>query len=178
MRCEFCLLVVSASLAYLSCIGRGRKTLTFNSKQNQAMIDKNRFEITGNLVAAPELRYTPKGKAVVNARLIHTDSHKDRESGQWEKGKPMGIDFQIWGAYAEAFIQKAGKGTAVLLEGRMKPNEFTGKDGTKYYGLRLRAEQWQIVAQPRAKEETANNGQAGQGTQPKGRGSRKNTTNG
>lgn len=136
------------------------------------MIDKNRFEITGNLVAAPELRYTPKGKAVVTARLIHTDSHKDRESGQWKKGKPMGIDFQIWGAYAEAFIQKAGKGTAVLLVGRMKPNEFEGKGGTKYYGLRLRVDEWQIVAQPRAKEEGGQTGEPQQEAQPKGRGRR------
>jgi single stranded DNA-binding protein len=126
-------------------------------------------------IAAPELRYTPKGKAVVRARLIHTDSHKDRESGEWKKGKPMGIDFEIWGAYAEAFVKKVNKGTAVLLEGRLKPNEFTGKDGAKYYGLRVRVKEWQIVAQPRAKEEAGSHEQAGQGTQPKGRSRRGDT---
>jgi single-strand DNA-binding protein len=139
------------------------------------MIDKNRFEITGNLVAAPELRYTPKGTPVAHARIIHTDSHKDSESGEWKKGKPMGIDFVIWGASAEAFVKKVSKGTAVFLEGRMKPNEFTGRDGTQYYGLRLRVDQWHIIAHPRAKEEAGNNGQTEQGTQPKGRGSRKST---
>ena len=117
------------------------------------MIDKNRLEITGNLVAAPELRYTPKGNPVVRARLIHTDSHKDRETGEWVKGKPMGIDFEIWGTYAEAFANKARKGTALLLEGALKPNDFEKEDGTKVFSVRLRVNEWQIVAQPRVKDD-------------------------
>lgn len=148
------------------------------------MIKKNRLEITGNLVADPELRYTPKGTAVVRARILHTDSHKDRESGQWKKGKPMGIDFEVWGAYAETFVQKVRKGTAVLLDGRLKPNEFTGKDGTKYFGLRLRVDQWQVIAHPRAKDAGEQVGHDAEeprqegASAPKGRGRRGAAANG
>lgn len=132
------------------------------------MIDKNKLAITGNLVATPELRYTPKGTAVVNARIIHTDSRKDKETGEWKKGEPMGIDFVVWGPYAEAFVKKVRKGTAVLLEGPLKPNNYE-KDGAKIYGLRLEVEEWQVIAQPRAKE-----GEQAREPQPKGRNNRRN----
>lgn len=134
------------------------------------MIDKNRFEITGNLVAAPELRYTKKGTPVAHARIIHNRSYKDRETGEWKKGKAMGIDITVWGAYGEAFVNHANKGTAVFLVGEMEPNDFEAKDGTKYFGLRVKVNEWNIIGHPRAKDEAAQGGEnQAEPAQPKAR---------
>ena len=82
------------------------------------------------------------------AVIIHTNSHRERESGEWKKSKPMGFDFEIWGNYGKALSDKAGKGTAILIEGAWIPNHFEKEDGTKVYGMRLRLTRWQILAQP------------------------------
>jgi single-strand DNA-binding protein len=119
------------------------------------MIDMNQFAITGNLVADPETQQAGKA-SVTRARLIHTNSYKDRESGEWRKGEPMAVDFEIWNAYGESFAKAVKKGTAVLIEGKMLPNNFTRKeDGVTVYGYRVRVDRWQIIAQPGARPAAA-----------------------
>ena len=137
------------------------------------MIDKNKLAITGNLVATPELRYTPSGRPVANGRIIHTDSRKDKETGEWKKGEPMGLNFTVWGPYAEAFVKKVRKGTAVLLEGPLKPDTYK-KDGVEIPVVRLEVQEFQVIAQPRAKEGEQEEEPA-QGRQPKSRNNRKNS---
>ena len=60
----------------------------------------------------------------------------------------MAVDFEIWSAYGEAFAKTAKKGTAVLIEGKLRPNNYEKEDGTKVFGYRVRVDRWQIVAQP------------------------------
>lgn len=115
------------------------------------MIDMNKLTITGNLVANPETQQAGEA-AVTRARLIHTESFKDRDSGEWKKGEPMSVDFEIWNGYGEAFAKAAKKGTAVLIEGKLRVNTYTRKeDGVTVYGYRVRVDRWQIVAQPGAR---------------------------
>lgn len=111
------------------------------------MIDMNKISLTGNLVADPELHKVGEAN-VTRARLIHTESFKDRDSGEWKKGEPMAIDFEIWNAYGEAFAKATAKGTAVLIEGKLRPNNYEREDGTKVFAFRVRVDRWQIVAQP------------------------------
>ena len=111
------------------------------------MIDMNQISLTGNLIADPEAHQAGEA-SVIRARLIHTESFKDRDSGEWKKGEPMAVDFEIWNAYGEAFAKAAKKGTAVLIEGKLRPNNYEREDGTKVFGYRVRVDRWQIVAQP------------------------------
>ena len=104
--------------------------------------------ITGNLVADPETQQAGEA-TVTRARLIHTESFKDRESGEWKKGEPMSVDFEVWNGYGESFAKVAKKGTAVLIEGKLRPNVYTRKeDGVTVYGYRVRVDRWQVVAKP------------------------------
>ncbi len=112
------------------------------------MIDMNQLSITGNLVADPETHQAGEA-TVTRARLIHTESFKDRESGEWKKGEPMSLDFEIWNGYGEAFANAAKKGTAVLIEGKLRLNKYERKeDGVTVFGYRVRVDRWQIVAKP------------------------------
>jgi single stranded DNA-binding protein len=112
------------------------------------MIDMNKLSLTGNLVADPETHQVGEG-TVTRARLIHTDSFKDRESGEWKKSEPMAVDFEIWNGYGESFAKVAKKGTAILIEGKLRPNVYTRKeDGVTVYGYRVRVDRWQIIAKP------------------------------
>lgn len=124
------------------------------------MIDMNKLSITGNLVADPETQQAGEA-TVTRARLIHTESFKDRESGEWKKSEPMSVDFEVWNGYGEAFAKAANKGTAVLIEGKLRLNKYERKeDGVTVFGYRVRVDRWQIVAKPgtrpAAKKQTRN----------------------
>jgi single-stranded DNA-binding protein len=117
------------------------------------MIDMNETKLTGNLVA--NIETTTAGETTVTrGRLIRTNSHRDRESGEWKQSAPMGFDFEVWGNHGKALAEKAGKGTAILIEGAWIPNHFEKEDGTKVFGIRLRVTRWQIVAQPGSRTAT------------------------
>lgn len=150
MSCAFSLLVVGAVPRYVLVIGWKRKALTLNTNRlpNTAMIDMNKLSLTGNLVADPETQQAGES-TVTRARLIHTESFKDRESGEWKKGEQMAVDFEVWNGYGESFAKAVTKGTAVLIEGKLRPNNYTRKeDGVTVYGFRVRVDRWQVVAKP------------------------------
>ena len=45
--------------------------------------------VVGNLVADPELRFTPAGAAVANFRIASTPRRFNRQTSQWEDGEAM-----------------------------------------------------------------------------------------
>lgn len=111
------------------------------------MIAMNETKLTGNLVS--DLQTTNAGETTVTrGRIIHTNSHRDRESGEWKYSEPMAFNFEVWGNYGKALGNKAGKGTSILIEGGWIPNHYEKEDGTKVYAVRLRLTRWQILAQP------------------------------
>jgi hypothetical protein len=55
----------------------------------------------------------------------------------------MSGDFEVWNSYGEPFAKVAKKGTAVLIEGKLRPRVYTRKeDGVTVYGYRLRVDRW------------------------------------
>jgi single-stranded DNA-binding protein len=120
------------------------------------MIDLNETQLTGNL-AADLITATIGETTVTRGRLIRGNSYKDRQSGAWLKSEPMAFDFEVWGKYGAALATAAKQGTCLLIAGAWVPNHFMKKDGGKAYGLRLRVERWQVVAQPGAGKSGAEN---------------------
>ncbi len=89
----------------------------------------NRVTLIGNLGREPELRYTAGGKAVVNLRLAVTTGFGDNAQTDW-------FNVVAWEKLAEACNQYLAKGRAVLVEGRLRPDEggnprvFQRQDGS------------------------------------------------
>ena len=111
--------------------------------------------LTGNLAADPELRFTPKGTAVANARLIHSESYFNKETNEWQEGTPVAIDLEIWGASAEALPKYAGKGTELLIEAALVSNDYTNKEtGKTVYGHRLKVKSWKVISRGLSNEKT------------------------
>lgn len=115
------------------------------------MIELNNLKITGNLVAIAETREgQAKGETFTTARILHSDSYKDQESGEWKQTEPIGLDLVIQGKYGEAFTKATEKGTSVYVEGQLKPNNWEDADG-KHYGMRIKVSNWQIQQRPEKK---------------------------
>lgn len=121
--------------------------------------------IVGNVGRAPEMRYTPAGKAVtafsvaVNRKWTNDDGSTGNEV-TW---------FQVsaWGRLGEVCNQYLEKGRQVLIEGRLRPDEtgaprvWTGNDGQARASFEVVAEVVKFLGGSRQEQ-----GEAGQGELP------------
>ena len=100
------------------------------------MIIINKVILLGRLVADPETRYTQSNIAMTRFKLAVN------RQGKKEDGQPTADFFQItaWRHTAE-FVQKYfTKGQQVLIEGYLRNNTWTDKDGNKRYSDDIHAE--------------------------------------
>lgn len=89
----------------------------------------NRFSFTGRLTADPEIRRTQDGKPVVRYRFAVNRTFK-------REGDPEADFFNLvcFGTTAERFEKlNIQKGTKLLLEGDVRNNNYSDKDGVKHY---------------------------------------------
>ena len=85
----------------------------------------------GNVVADPELRYTPAGVAVTSFRLASTPRVFNKGSGQWEDGEPLFLTCNVWRDMAENTMDTIHKGMRVIVWGRLSQSRWTSKTGEK-----------------------------------------------
>ena len=91
----------------------------------------NYFTITGNLTAAPELRFTPSGAAVANFTVADTPRRFNKQSNEWEDaGETLFVRCAIWREEAEAIAEGFDKGQKVTVTGKLKQRSYE-KDGQK-----------------------------------------------
>lgn len=85
--------------------------------------------IVGNLVADPELRFTPSGAAVANFRIASTPRTFNRETNQWEDGEALFLTCNVWRQAAENVAESLSKGMRVIVTGRLKQRSYQTKEG-------------------------------------------------
>jgi single-strand DNA-binding protein len=86
--------------------------------------------ICGNLVADPELRFTPNGQAVANFRVASTPRYKDQQTGEWKDGDGVFLTCNVWRQAAENVAESLQRGMRVIVQGRLKQRSYE-KDGQK-----------------------------------------------
>lgn len=99
----------------------------------------NSLTLTGNLVAAPELRHTQNGAPVAQFTVAHTPSYLDRTSGEWIDGEALFIRCTVWREYAERVAGSLHKGDSVTVTGRLMGRRYTTKEGEARYVVELEA---------------------------------------
>ncbi|WKD58342.1 Single-stranded DNA-binding protein [Corynebacterium capitovis DSM 44611] len=85
--------------------------------------------VVGNLVADPELRFTPSGAAVANFRVASTPRTFNRETNQWEDGEALFLTCNVWRQAAENVAESLSKGARVIVQGRLKQRSFQTREG-------------------------------------------------
>jgi len=102
------------------------------------MASFNKIVIVGYLGKDPELRYTPQGIAVCNINVATTERRKDSRTGE-----PQDITtwfrVTLWRRLAEIANQYLSKGKQVYVEGRLRQEEYTDRDGVKRTSLSVDA---------------------------------------
>ncbi len=92
--------------------------------------DVNEVRIMGNLTRDPELRTTSGGQSVCNFSVA--TNRRYQQNNEWKEE----VEFHnvvIWGPKAEAFSQRAKKGTRVYVEGRLRTRSWEDQNGSKQF---------------------------------------------
>ena len=87
--------------------------------------------VVGNLTNDPELRFTPSGAAVANFTVASTPRTFDKNSNEWKDGEALFLRCSVWRQAAENVAESLQKGTAVIVQGRLKQRSYETKEGEK-----------------------------------------------
>ena len=104
----------------------------------------NKVIIVGNLGADPETRYTANGGAITTIRVATSEAWKDKQSGEqqerteWHRVKFFGRLAEIAGEYLR-------KGRQVYVEGSLRTDKYTDKDGIERYTTDIIANEMQML---------------------------------
>ena len=85
--------------------------------------------IIGNLTDAPELRFTPQGKAVANFTVAESKRVKDGDG--WKDGPSTFWRCSIWDATAENMTESLTKGMRVIVVGEVAQRSYETNAGEK-----------------------------------------------
>src|SRR4051812_49515284 len=110
----------------------------------------NKIIIVGNLGRDPELRYTPQGTPVCSFTVATNEKRKDR-AGEMQDFTTW-FRVTLWGRQAETASQYLTKGRPVYVEGRLRLEEWTDRDGKQRYTLEVHATDMQFIGGGAAEE--------------------------
>lgn len=92
------------------------------------MAGYNRVIMIGNLTRDPEYKQLASGQAVCRLGLASNRQFKNRQTGDMIQ-EVCYIDVDVWGAQAESCRQYLQKGRPVLIEGRLKLDQWEDQNG-------------------------------------------------
>jgi single-strand DNA-binding protein len=103
----------------------------------------NRIIIVGNLGRDPELRYTPQGTPVCSFTMATNDRRKDKNGEMQDQTTWFRVT--LWNRQAETASQYLHKGKSVYIEGRLRVDEYTDRDGKLRHSLEVTATDMQFI---------------------------------
>jgi single-strand DNA-binding protein len=111
----------------------------------------NKIILVGNLGRDPELRYTPQGTPVCSFSLATNEKRKDRATGE-NQDLTTWFRVTLWGRQAETASQYLTRGRPVYIEGRLRVEEWTDRDGKPRHTLEVHATDMQFIGGGRGEE--------------------------
>ena len=89
----------------------------------------NKVIIVGNLTRDIDMKFTSSGLAIANTAIASTRKFKSQNGTQ--KEEVMFVDIAFFGRTAEIVQQYLKRGSKVLIEGRLKFDQWTNQNGQK-----------------------------------------------
>lgn len=104
----------------------------------------NKVIIVGTLGADPETRYTASGAAITSMRLATNESWTDKQTGQKQE-RTEWHRVKMFGRLAEIAAEYLRKGKQVYVEGSLRTDKYTDKDGIERYSTDIIANDMQML---------------------------------
>jgi single-strand DNA-binding protein len=103
----------------------------------------NKIILVGNLGRDPELRYTPQGAPVCSFSVATSERRKDK-TGEYQEHTTW-FRVTLWGRSAEMAAEHLTKGRPIYIEGRVRVEEWTDRDGKPRYTLDVHGTEMQFI---------------------------------
>lgn len=117
------------------------------------MAGVNKVILLGNLGQDPEVRHLESGSAVAKLRLATTESYRDKDGNRQEMTEWH--DLELWEGLAKIAEKYLKKGDSIYVEGRIKTDKWTDKDGNNRQAVKIRVSNLTMLSK-------ASGGQGGQ----------------
>ncbi|MGY6519851.1 MAG: single-stranded DNA-binding protein [Lysobacteraceae bacterium] len=104
----------------------------------------NKVILVGNLGNDPDVKYTQSGATVTTISVATTEAWKDKQSGQMQE-RTEWHRVKFFGRLAEIAAEYLRKGRQVYIEGSLRTDKYTGKDGVERYSTDVIANEMQML---------------------------------
>ena len=121
----------------------------------------NKIILAGNLTRDIEIRYTQSGAAIGNTAIATSRKFKSQTGEQ--KEEVLFVDITFFGRTAEIANQYLRKGSKVLVDGRLKLDQWTAQDGSKRSKHSVTVENLQMLGSKDEAAPMGGNGYSQQG---------------
>lgn len=116
------------------------------------MANLNKVMLLGNLTRDIQLSYTPAQTAVADFGMAINRKWKGKDEQQ--KEETCFVDCVSFGKSAETLNKYVSKGNPLFVEGRLKFESWTDKDGNKRSKLKVVVENFQFLPSGEKKEDS------------------------
>ena len=103
----------------------------------------NKIILAGNLARDIEIKYTSGGMAIASTAIATSRKFKSQTGEQ--KEEVLFVDITFFGRTAEVANQYLRKGSKVLVDGRLKLDQWTAQDGSKRSKHSVTVESLQMI---------------------------------
>ena len=128
------------------------------------MASVNKVILVGNLGRDPDMRYLPSGEAVANLAIATSRKYKNKAGEMVEETEWHRVTF--FGKLAEIAGQYLKKGRSVYVEGRIKTDKYTDKDGVEKFSTQIIANEMQMLGGREGMGEPTGEGDEGSYSRP------------
>jgi single-strand DNA-binding protein len=104
---------------------------------------RNRVQLIGNLGSAPEIKTLEGGKKMAKLNIATNESYKNQK-GEWIKDTTW-HSVTAWGNNAE-IAEKLLKGAEVAIEGKLRNNTYTDKEGIKRFAVNIEVSEFIMLS--------------------------------
>ena len=103
----------------------------------------NKFIGIGNVTREPESRFLPDNSPVVNLSIACNEKYKDKSGETKELTEYINVVF--FGKLAEIVTKYVEKGNKIYIEGKIKTDKYTDKNGVEKYSTKVIANQMELL---------------------------------
>jgi single-strand DNA-binding protein len=107
----------------------------------------NKVILIGTCGADPETRYGANGNAITTLRLATNESWKDKTTGEMQE-RTEWHRVKLFGRVAEIASEYLRKGKQVYIEGKLRTDKYTDKDGIERYTTDIVGDELQLIGGP------------------------------
>jgi single-strand DNA-binding protein len=94
------------------------------------MIIDSHVDLAGFVASEPSFKRLENGTSTAKLRVAYTERRFSRESGEWADGPTSFVTVLCWRTLADNVAISLRKGEPVVVRGRLRVREYSGKDGS------------------------------------------------